>query len=73
MKNRLLTKVSNIDDISWAIAGRNIDKLNNLKTEIDTKNILLESAYFDPRSIRKTAKRLNIDTCLLYTSDAADE
>ena len=31
-------------------------------TEIDTKNILLESAYFDPRSIRKTAKKLNIDT-----------
>ncbi len=31
-------------------------------TEIDTKNILLESAYFDPSSIRKTAKKLNIDT-----------
>ncbi len=31
-------------------------------TELDTKNILLESAYFDPRSIRKTAKKLNIDT-----------
>ena len=26
------------------------------------KNVLLESAYFDPRSIRKTAKNLNIDT-----------
>ena len=31
-------------------------------TELDTKNILLESAYFDSRSIRKTAKKLNIDT-----------
>ena len=31
-------------------------------TEFDTKNILLESAYFEPRSIRKTAKKLNIDT-----------
>ena len=31
-------------------------------TEFDTKNILLESAYFDPRSIRNTAKKLNIDT-----------
>ena len=31
-------------------------------TELDTKNVLLESAYFDPRSIRKTAKNLNIDT-----------
>ncbi|MBD1145435.1 phenylalanine--tRNA ligase subunit beta [Pelagibacterales bacterium SAG-MED34] len=31
-------------------------------TEINTKNILLESAYFIPRSIRKTSKLLNIDT-----------
>ena len=31
-------------------------------TEFDTKNVLLESAYFNPRSIRKTAKKLNIDT-----------
>ncbi len=31
-------------------------------TELDTTNVLLESAYFDPRSIRKTAKKLNIDT-----------
>jgi len=26
-------------------------------TELDTKNVILESAYFDPRSIRKTAKK----------------
>ena len=31
-------------------------------TELDTKNILLESAYFDPRSIRNTSKKLNLDT-----------
>ncbi len=31
-------------------------------TELDTKNILLESAYFEPRSIRSTSKKLNIDT-----------
>ena len=31
-------------------------------TEFNTKNVLLESAYFDPRSIRKTAKKLNLDT-----------
>jgi phenylalanyl-tRNA synthetase beta chain len=30
-------------------------------TEINTKNVLLESAYFLPRSIRKTSKLLNID------------
>ncbi len=35
-------------------------------TEFDTKNILLESAYFQPRSIRKTAKKLNIDTDAKY-------
>ena len=29
---------------------------------LNTKNILLESAYFEPRSIRKTSKKLNIDT-----------
>ena len=31
-------------------------------TELDTKNVLIESAYFDPRSIRKSSKLLNIDT-----------
>ena len=31
-------------------------------TELGTKNILLESAYFNPRSIRKTSKSLNIET-----------
>ena len=31
-------------------------------TEFNTNNILLESAYFNPRSIRKTSKLLNLDT-----------
>jgi len=31
-------------------------------TEFNTKNILLESAYFEPKFIRNTAKKLNIDT-----------
>ncbi len=31
-------------------------------TKLNTKNILLESAFFSPRSIRKTSKLLNIDT-----------
>ena len=31
-------------------------------TELYTKNILIESAYFDPKFIRKTSKHLNIDT-----------
>jgi len=35
-------------------------------TEFSTKNILLESAYFHPLSIRKTSKILNIDTDAKY-------
>jgi len=35
-------------------------------TELSTKNILLESAYFFPTSIRKTSKKLNIDTDAKY-------
>ena len=35
-------------------------------TELDTKNILLESAYFTPSSIRKTARTLNINTDAKY-------
>ncbi len=35
-------------------------------TEMSTKNILLESAYFFPTSTRKTSKMLNIDTDAKY-------
>ena len=35
-------------------------------TEFSTKNILLESAYFYPSSVRKTAKILNLDTDAKY-------
>ena len=35
-------------------------------TEFGTKNILLESAYFLPSSIRKTARELNINTDAKY-------
>ena len=31
-------------------------------TEIDTKNILIESAYFDPEITRKTAKNLDLNS-----------
>ncbi len=31
-------------------------------TEPGTKNVLIESAYFNPSSIRKTSKKLNIET-----------
>ena len=32
----------------------------------DTKNIILESAYFDPVSVRKTAKRIGVSTDASY-------
>ena len=35
-------------------------------TEFETKNILLEAAYFNPVSIRKTARALNINTDAKY-------
>ena len=35
-------------------------------TEFKTKNILLEAAYFNPASIRKTARELNINTDAKY-------
>ena len=35
-------------------------------TELNTQNILLESAYFLPSSIRKTARELNINTDAKY-------
>ena len=35
-------------------------------TELNTKNILLESAYFSPSSIRKTSRLLNITTDAKY-------
>ena len=35
-------------------------------TELKTKNILIEAAYFNPKSIRKTSKVLNIDTDAKY-------
>ena len=36
------------------------------RTELDTKNVLIEAAHFNPRSIRKTSKILNIDTDAKY-------
>ena len=34
-------------------------------TEIDTRNILIESAYFDPEITRKTAKNLDLNRMLV--------
>ncbi len=42
--------------IAGIIGGKNTEVTNK------TKNVVIESAYFDPISIRKTARRLNITT-----------
>jgi phenylalanyl-tRNA synthetase beta chain len=39
---------------------------SSTSTELNTKNILLEAAYFLPSSIRKTARQLNISTDAKY-------
>jgi phenylalanyl-tRNA synthetase beta chain len=51
-----------ISDNSGVLGLGGIIGGNRSGTELETKNVLIEAAYFDPRSIRKTSKILNIDT-----------
>ena len=55
-----------IADASRAVALGGI--IGGMETEISpvTKNMLLESAYFDPSSIRRTSKRLGLRTDASY-------
>ena len=55
-----------ISDKSGALGLGGIIGGTRSGTGLSTKNILLESAYFYPSSIRKTAKELNIDTDAKY-------
>ena len=55
-----------ISDKSGVLGLGGIIGGNRSGTELTTKNILLESAYFYPSSIRKTAKKLNLDTDAKY-------
>ena len=56
----VITDKSSILGLGGVIGG------TKTSTEFDTKNILLESAYFLPSSIRKTARELNINTDAKY-------
>ena len=56
----VITDKSSILGLGGVIGG------TKTATEFDTKNILLESAYFLPSSIRKTARELNINTDAKY-------
>ena len=55
-----------ISDKSGVLGLGGIIGGNSSSTEIDTKNILIESAYFSPISIRKTSRVLNINTDAKY-------
>ena len=62
-KKYLLDKdMCTISDKSGVLGLGGIIGGNRSGTELSTKNILLESAYFYPKAIRKTSKKLNIDT-----------
>ena len=56
----VITDKSNVLGLGGIIGG------TKTSTEFETKNILLESAYFLPSSIRKTARELTIDTDAKY-------
>ena len=55
-----------ISDKSGVLGLGGIIGGSSTSTELDTKNILLESAYFLPTSIRKTSRELNINTDAKY-------
>ena len=55
-----------ISDKSGVLGLGGIIGGTSTSTELDTKNILLEAAYFSPSSIRKTARDLNINTDAKY-------
>ncbi len=65
-KHTLQNEMCVISDKSGALGLGGIIGGTRSGTEFSTKSILLESAYFYPSSIRKTAKKLNIDTDAKY-------
>lgn len=66
-QERVLTKDDIvISDSKKAVAIAGVIGGENSKIDENTKNILLESAVFDPISVRKTAKRLSILTDSSY-------
>jgi phenylalanyl-tRNA synthetase beta chain len=55
-----------ISDKSGVLGLGGIIGGTSTSTKLDTKNILLEAAYFSPPSIRKTSRELNINTDAKY-------
>ena len=65
-KYKLKTGMCVIADESSILGLGGIIGGTKTSTELNTKNILLESAYFLPSSVRKTARLLNINTDAKY-------
>ena len=65
-KYKLKKDMCVISDKSGVLGLGGIIGGKTTSTELDTKNILLEAAYFNPSSIRKTARLLNINTDAKY-------
>ena len=65
-KYKLKKDMCVISDKSGVLGLGGIIGGTTTSTELDTRNILLEAAYFRPTSIRKTARALNINTDAKY-------
>tara|TARA_B100001093_G_scaffold246551_1_gene236053 strand:- start:4945 stop:7347 length:2403 start_codon:yes stop_codon:yes gene_type:complete len=65
-KYKLKSNMCVITDRSNTLGLGGIIGGTKTSTELETKNILLESAYFTPSSIRKTSRFLNINTDAKY-------
>ncbi|MDC0529833.1 phenylalanine--tRNA ligase subunit beta [Pelagibacteraceae bacterium] len=65
-KYKLKKDMCVISDKSGVLGLGGIIGGTRTSTELETKNILLEAAYFNPLSIRKTARALNINTDAKY-------
>ncbi len=65
-KYKLKKDMCVISDKSGVLGLGGIIGGTTTSTELDTRNILLEAAYFSPFSIRKTARALNINTDAKY-------
>ena len=65
-KYKLTKEMCVISDKSGVLGLGGIIGGATTSTEFKTKNILLEAAYFNPASIRKTARVLNINTDAKY-------
>jgi len=65
-KYKLKKDMCVISDKSGVLGLGGIIGGTSTSTKLDTKNILLEAAYFSPSSIRKTARVLNINTDAKY-------